>query len=160
MYIVCIFQRKKKRQKFVGAIDKLHVVSFASSQPFVVVVSSQRSRSCSQPFRTASPGHIPTALPTDFLAVLPTVFPIIYVHDRFSTLFPANFPTMLPPDFPNIHGTGFTFQQYIGDVRPVPLTEWLPASPSHSRAAVSKRDPFPIPSIGKSQKKRIPSAAV
>ena len=46
---------------------------------------------------------------------------------------------------------GFTFQQYIGDVRPVASTEWLPASPSHSRPALSKRDPFPIPSLGKSQ---------
>ena len=49
--------------------------------PCPTVVSSSRSRLCSQPFRTASLGHILTTFPIDFPNVLPTVFPAMFPTD-------------------------------------------------------------------------------
>ena len=34
---------------------------------------------------------------------------------------------------------------------PIPSTKWLPTFPPHSHPAINKREPFPIPSLGKTQ---------
>ncbi|CAM9892989.1 unnamed protein product, partial [Laminaria digitata] len=92
--------------------------------------SSRRSRLCSQPFPTASPDHIPDHVP-----------------DQFPDYVPNRFPDDVPDLFP-IRSTIPSRQESVYP-HPVPSTKWLPTF--HSRPAVNKREPFPIPSLGITQ---------
>ena len=91
---------------------------------YLPIVSRLRSRRIPRP--VSGPIHDHVMFPTTD-----------YVPDRFSELFP---PCSM-----------IASRHEIVDSRPVPSTEWLPAFPSHSRSAVSKQEPFPVPSPGTTQ---------
>ena len=74
-----------------------------------------------------------------------------------TTFFPTDVPTIflpIPPDpFPDPVQSRPTKKSCTTPNNPVPSTKWLPTYPSH-HPTVRKREPFPIPSPGKTQRNK------
>ena len=85
-----------------------------------------------------------------------------YVPDLFSDYVPDRFPDNVPDRVPDLFpicsrpvpwSHPVPSRHEIVGSRSVPSIKRLPAFPFHSRPAVSKREPFPIPSLEKTPKK-------
>ena len=133
--------------------------TFDYNSLFSAVVSSLCSRPCSQPFPTAFLDCVSRPYSRPGSGPIPDLFP---THSRpIPDLFPTRspiisrtaeklFPYRTVP--PKIGSRPVPYRQRIVSSRPIPSTKWFPTFPSHSRPAVNRREHFPVPPLGKTQK--------